>query len=213
LVRHADNPAVRQLAAAFDGNPLELAANTQEPTVVPLSDGRWLGVFRTYLGSPGYASSRDGGRMWTKVERLRYGPEGKWIDHPHTMCPIARLPDGRFILLFTNNDGTRNGATHVWDGGNRTRNPQWFVIGRELPGEERNGGLIFGKPRILAQADDIESPDGFRASAATGISMPQYIAAAGRHFVQYGLKKEYILLDEIPAAVIDAMTPELPHRA
>ena len=37
--------------------------------------------------------------------------------------------------------------------------------------------------------------------------MPQYVAIAGRHFVQYGLKKEYILLDEIPAAVIDGMTP------
>jgi hypothetical protein len=29
--------------------------------------------------------------------------------------------------------------------------------------------------------------------------------------VQYGLKKEYIILDEIPAAVIDAMTPALPN--
>ncbi|MBP6507241.1 MAG: exo-alpha-sialidase [Opitutaceae bacterium] len=209
-LRHGDNPAVQKLAAAFGGNPVELASNTQEPTVVPLSDGRWLGVFRTYLGSPGYATSRDGGRSWSTVERLRYGPEDKWIDHPHTMCPLARLPDGRFILLFTNNDGTRNGATHVWDGGNRTRNPQWFVIGRELPGEERNGGLIFGEPRILASASDEESPDGFRASTCTGIAMPQYVHAAGRHFVQYGLKKEHILLDEIPAAVIDAMTPALP---
>jgi hypothetical protein len=186
---------------------VELAANTQEPTVVPLSDGRWVCVMRTYLGSPGYAVSRDGGRTWTKAERLRYGPDAAWIDHPHTMCPIARLPDGRFMLLFTNNDGTRNGATHVWDGGNRTRNPQWFVIGRELPGEERNGGLIFGAPRVLAEADDLESPDGFRASTCTGIAMPQYLHAAGRHFVQYGLKKEHILLDEIPAKVLDEMTP------
>jgi len=207
VLQHGDNPAVRQLAAAFQGNPVELAANAQEPTVVPLADGRWISVMRTYLGSPGYAVTRDGGRTWSKVDRLRYGPEGAWIDHPHTMCPIARLPDGRFMLLFTNNDGTRNGATHVWDGGNRTRNPQWFVIGRELPGEERNGGLWFGEPRVLAAADDHESPDGFRASTCTGIAMPQYIHAAGRHFVQYGLKKEHILLDEIPAAVIDAMTP------
>ena len=207
VLRHVENPATRQLAAAFGGNPVELAGNAQEPTVVPLSDGRWVCVMRTYLGSPGYAVSRDGGRTWTKVERLRYGPGGAWIDHPHTMCPLARLPDGRFMLLFTDNDGTRNGATHVWDGGNRTRNPQWFVIGRELPGEERNGGLVFGEPRVLAEADDLEAPDGFRASTCTGIAMPQYVHAAGRHFVQYGLKKEHILLDEIPAAVIDEMTP------
>ena len=119
---------------------------------MPLSDGRWVGACRTYLGSPGFTVSRDQGRSWSPVERLRYGPDGSTIDHPHTMCPIARLPDGRFILLFTNNDGTRNGAEHVWDGGCRTRNPQWFVIGVEIPDEDRNGGLLFGEPRILAEA-------------------------------------------------------------
>lgn len=207
VLRHGDNPAVRRLAGAFGGQPAELAANAQEPTVVPLSDGRWVCVMRTYLGSPGFAVSGDAGRTWTAVERLRYRPDGPWIDHPHTMCPLARLPDGRFLLLFTNNDGTRNGAAHVWDGGNRTRNPQWFAVGREIPGEARNGGLVFGEPRVLAEADDAVSPDGFKASACTGISMPQYFNVGGRHFVQYGLKKEHILLDEIPAAVIDAMTP------
>lgn len=210
VLRHGDNSAVRRLAAAFGGRPVELAANAQEPTVVALSDGRWVCVMRTYLGSPGFSVSEDGGCNWTPVERLRYRPDGAFIDHPHTMCPLAKLPDGRFILLFTNNDGTRNGAEHVWDGGNRTRSPQWFAIGREVPGEPRNAGLVFGEPRILCEASDEESPDGFRASTCTGISMPQYFSAAGRHFVQYGLKKEYILLDEIPADVIDAMTPADP---
>lgn len=210
VLKHADNPAVVRLAAAFKGRPVELAANAQEPTVVALADGRWVCVMRTYLGSPGFSVSADGGRSWTPVERLRYRPDGAFIDHPHTMCPLAKLPDGRFILLFTNNDGTRNGAEHVWDGGVRTRSPQWFVIGRAIPGEPRNAGLVFGEPRILCEASDQETPDGFRASTCTGISMPQYFSAAGRHFVQYGLKKEYILLDEIPAEVIDAMTPTHP---
>ncbi|MEZ5278078.1 MAG: sialidase family protein [Opitutaceae bacterium] len=207
LLKHVDNPAVIRLAEAFRGYPDSLAYNSQELTVVPLSDGRWVGACRTYLGSPGFTVSSDQGHTWSPVERLRYHPDGGFIDHPHTMCPMARLPDGRFILLFTNNDGTRNGAEHVWDGGCRTRNPQWFVIGREIAGETRNGGLVFGEPRILASADEREALDGFRASTCTGISMPQYFACDGRHFVQYGLKKEHILLDEIPQAVIDAMTP------
>jgi hypothetical protein len=206
VVRHINNPAVKQLAKAFAGYPDALAFNSQELTVVPLSDGRWVGVCRTYLGSPGFTVSSDEGGSWTPVERLCYSPGGFFIDHPHTMCPIARLPDGRFILLFTNNDGTKNGAEHVWDGGCRTRNPQWFAIGCEIPGELRNGGLAFGEPRILASADERENPDGFRASTATGISMPQYFSVNNRHFVQYGLKKEYILLDEIPASVINEMT-------
>jgi hypothetical protein len=207
IVKHIANPAVIQLAKFFKGYPDGLAFNSQEPTVVPLSDGRWVQACRTYLGSPGYAVSPDEGKTWSDVERLRYRPDGPFIDHPHTMVPIARLPDGRFILLFTNNDGTKKGAEHVWDGGCRTRNPQWFAIGREIPGEQRNGGLIFGEPRILASADEAEPKDGFTASTATGISMPQYIAAEGRHFVQYGLLKEHILLDEISASVIDEMTP------
>ncbi len=208
ILKHADNPAVLRLAGAFAGYPDALAFNSRELTVVPLSDGRWLGVCRTYLGSPGFTVSVDQGHSWSPVERLRYCPGGSFIDHPHTMCPIARLPDGRFILLFTNNDGTKNGAEHVWDGGCRTRNPQWFAIGREKSGEDRNGGLVFGEPRILAEADENEGPDGFRASTCTGISMPQYFSHRNRHFVQYGLKKEHILLDEIPVGVIDAMTPE-----
>lgn len=211
IMSHGDNPAVRRLAAAFGGHPEEIASNTQEPTVVPLADGRWLGLVRTYLGSPGFTLSTDEGLTWSPVERLRYGPEGEFIEHPHTMCPIARLPDGRFLLLFTNNDGTRKGAAHVWDGGCRTRNPQWFAVGREIPGESRNGGLLFGKPRILAAADETPPADGFTASTATGISMPQYLHVNGRHFVQYGLKKEHILLDEIPASVIDELTPALPQ--
>jgi hypothetical protein len=211
IVKHIDNPAVNQLAKVFRGYPDSLAFNSQEPTVVPLADGRWVQACRTYLGSPGYSVSLDEGQTWSSVERLRYGPDGPFIDHPHTMCPIARLPDGRFILLFINNDGTKNGAEHVWDGGCRTRNPQWFVIGREVPGEQRNGGLIFGEPRILASADESEPEDGFTASTCTGIAMPQYIAAEGRHFVQYGLIKEHILLDEIPAEVVDEMTPDLPN--
>lgn len=210
IMSHGGNPAVRRLAAAFGGHHEEIASNAQELTVVPLADGRWLGVVRTYLGSPGYTISHDEGRTWTPVERLRYGPEGEFIEHPHTMCPIARLPDGRFLLLFTNNDGTRKGAAHVWDGGCRTRNPQWFAIAREVPGETRNAGLLFGPPRILAAADETPPADGFTASTATGISMPQYLHVDGRHFVQYGLKKEHILLDEIPAAVIDELTPDLP---
>lgn len=209
MFKHGDNPAVKRLAAAFGGRPDDIASNAQELTVVPLSDGRWLGVTRTYLGSPGYTVSNDEGQTWTSVERLRYAPDGEYIEHPHTMCPIHRLPDGRFILLFTNNDGTKQGAQHVWDGGCTTRNPQWFVIGRDIPGESRNGGMIFGEPRILASVDDKDSPDGFRTSSCTGISMPQYLHAEDRHFVQYGMKKEHILLDEIPASVIDEMTPEL----
>ena len=202
VLKHWDNPALRRLLSAFDGVPYESAFNFQEMTVVPLSDGRWVGVGRTFLGSPGYTVSRDRGRTWTPVEPLCYGPDGPPVKHPMTMCPIARASDGSFVLLFTNNDGSDRGARHVWDGNGRTRNPQWFVVGREVPGEERNGGLMFGEPRILADVDDSGE-----TNLKTGISMPQFFECGGRAFVCYNINKEHILLDELPRSVLQQMLP------
>lgn len=196
------SPALQRLCAAFDGLVGDSGWNFQEPTVVVLADGRWLTVGRSFLGSPAWSISRDGGRSWTPAQPLRWAPEGDPIPHPMTMCPLSRLPDGRLLLLFTNNDGSSRGARHVWDGDGRTRNPQWFAIGRQIQGEERNAGLVFGRPRILAEVDD-----GGAANLKTGISMPYYFHRDGGHFVAYNINKEHVLLDEIPADVLDGMTP------
>ncbi len=198
-----DNPALQRLLAAHGGGRPELSAfNFQELTVVPLDDGRWLGVGRTFLGSPGFTVSADRGRNWTAVDRLRYEPDGEFIKHPMTMCPLARMADGRLILLFTNNDGSQRGAADVWDGDGKTRNPQWLAVGRQLPGETRNGGVKFGRPFILADVDDSGE-----TNLKTGVSMPHFFQSQGRNFVAYNINKEHILLDEIPMSVLDAATP------
>lgn len=196
------SPALLRLCAAFDGLVGDSGWNFQEPTVVALADGCWLTVGRSFLGSPAWSISRDGGRSWTPALPLRWAPDGDPIPHPMTMCPLSRLPDGRLLLLFTNNDGSSRGARHVWDGDGRTRNPQWFAIGRQIPGEQGNAGLVFGRPRILAEVDD-----GGATNLKTGISMPFYFHRDGGHFVAYNINKEHVLLDEIPADVIDGMTP------
>lgn len=201
--RYFRNSALTRLLNVFGGLPEEMAWNFQEMTVVPLADGRWLGVGRTCLGSPGFTLSHDLGRTWTPVEQLCDRPGGKPIEHPMTMCPIARTSDGRIVLLFTNNDGTQRGAKHVWDGNGTTRNPQWIVAAREIPGENRNGGLIFGKPMILAEVNDTLSPN-----LKTGISMPQFFEVGGQYFVCYNVNKEHILLDEIPPDVLNQISPE-----
>lgn len=200
--KHWDNPALQRLLAHFDGVPYETAFNTQELTVAPLPDGRWLGVGRTFLGAPGYTVSSDRGQSWSPVEPLCYAPGGESIRHPMTMCPVATTSDGRIILLFTDNDGSQRGARHVWDGDGRTRNPQWFAVGRQLSADSRNAGLLFGAPRLLADVDDTGE-----TNLKTGISMPQFFERAGRCFVMYNINKEHLLLDEIPAAVLDACTP------
>ncbi len=199
---HLKNPALLRLCETFRGRPEDSAFNLQEMTVVPLDDGRWLGVGRTFLGSPGFSVSADRGATWTAAEPLRYAPGGDPIPHPMTMCPITRLADGRIVLLFTNNDGTARGARHVWEGDGKTRNPQWFAVARQIPGEARNGGLRFGAPRLLAEVDDAGD-----VNLKTGISMPQFLEQGGRYFIAYNINKEHLLLDEIPMAVLDEMTP------
>jgi hypothetical protein len=199
---HWDNPAVNRLVAYYDGVVEETVPSFEELTIVPLSDGRWLGVGRTSIGSPGYTISADAGETWTPVETLRTAPGGETIDHPHTMCPIAKTDDGRYVLLFTNNDGTKRGAEHVWHGNGRTRNPQWITVGREVPGEHRNAGLVFGEPMVLAEVDDSGE-----TNLKTGISMPQFFEVDGRRFVCYNINKQHILLDEIPGDVFERLTP------
>lgn len=120
------------------------------------------------------------------------------------MCPIAKTSDGRIVLLFCNNDGNDRGAKHIWDGDGRTRNPQWIVVGREIPGETRNGGLVFGKPMILAEVDASGE-----TNLKTGISMPQFFERNGRYFVCYNINKHDILLDEIPLDVLNRLTPDI----
>ena len=203
-----DSPALARLIQAFDPaqSAAEIAWNFQEMTIVPTADpDRWLGVGRCYLGSPAITVSHDRGRTWAPAEALRFAPDGPPIPHPMTMCPIARLADGRYILFFTNNDGSARNAAHVWDGDGHTRNPQWFAIAREIPGESRNGGLLFGTPRLLVDVDDTIDPN-----LKTGLSMPQFFQDSGRHFVCYNANKEHLFLDELPASVLDEMTPPTP---
>ncbi len=197
-----DNPSLNTMAELFGGRKEEFGFNLQELTLAALPSGRWIGTGRSYLGTVAYTESFDHGVTWSLAQPLRYSPDGDPIAHPMTMCPITELSDGRVVLMFTNNDGTRRGARHVWDGNGITRNPQWMVVGREVPGQRENGGLVFGTPEIISEVDDCGE-----TNLKTGICMPQFFERDGRYFVAYSANKEYILLDEIPGAVLDRMTP------
>ena len=197
-----ENPALNQLVKFFKGRVEDSVYNIQELTIVALPSGRWVGVGRTFLGAVGYTESFDNGRTWTDAEPLRYCPGGEPIKHPMTMCPITETSDGRVVLLFTNNDGSQRQANHVWDADGKTRNPQWIVVGKEVEGQKENGGLIFSKPHILAQVDDTKD-----VNFKTGISMPQFCECRGRYFICYNINKEHLLLDELPAELLNKLTP------
>ena len=127
---------------------------SREPTIQNLSDGRILCLLRTMTGRIHYSVSSDYGESWSEPDVLRFVPGGPEVLHPHAPCPLIRLRDGRYLLLFHNNDGTANGAAGPADG--RNRRPVWASVGREIhnPGGQP---VVFGKPRLFY---DNTGPDG-----------------------------------------------------
>jgi hypothetical protein len=144
----------------------------QEGSVVSLSKGRLLCVFRTRQGNPYFAVSDDGGQSWSTPDVLRRGPAGDPFLQPCAPCPIHKTSDGRFILLFHNTRANSFG----WG----PRNPLWIAVGREeASGAGGNAGLVFSAPRELLHNDLV--PGGPFKDAE--ISYPQYYEIAGRELV------------------------------
>ena len=110
----------------------------QEPCVVLLPDGRLLVAMRTMAGAIWYSVSDDDGATWRKPEPLRYRDDGDPIPQPLAPAPIYPLADGRFLLVFHNNDGTRGGYSQwktKWtvNQANYLRNPAFIAVGEFRP--------------------------------------------------------------------------------
>ncbi|MCL6519497.1 MAG: exo-alpha-sialidase [Armatimonadetes bacterium] len=133
-------------------NPFRPGINTaQEPTNPSLSDGRLICVMRTLLGRIYFALSEDDGRTWDEPRPLLYEPGGQPLLNPMAPCPLYKLKDGRFLLVYFNNDGSGHGGSGPTDSRN-VRNPAWITIGREIPGEKKQP-IRFGKPKVFASTD------------------------------------------------------------
>jgi hypothetical protein len=113
---------------------------------------------RSLQGIIFYALSEDNGYHWDEPRPLRYEPGGNPILNPIVPCPLYQLHDGRYLLLFYNNDGRANGGKSPVDA-KHNRYPAWVSIGRELKGE-KDHPLQFGPPKILASSDGVLIPHG-----------------------------------------------------
>ena len=160
----------------------------QEPTVQALSDGRLICVLRNYRGTVSYALSDDDGRTWDEPRDLRYEPGGEPLLNPITPCPLYRLRDGRYLLLFYNNDGSANGGTGPADS-KKNRYPAWITIGREIPGE-RDHPLRFGPPKVFASSDGVLIPGTPGTQVAT---YPSFVDDGRDRFLFYPDRKHFLL--------------------
>jgi hypothetical protein len=120
----------------------------EEHNVVPLSDGSLYCVYRTTLGFPCHAYSRDGGRTWTAPEPMTYTPGGRRVKNPRACPKLWRTADGRYLFWFHNHGGL------TFEG----RNPAWIC-----GGIERDGRIHWSQPEILlygpAPSDRMSYPD------------------------------------------------------
>lgn len=124
----------------------------QEPTVVELSDGRWLCVMRTLNGTIAIATSGDGGHSWSTTRTLLDRPGGVPLLNPIAPCPLYNLHDGRYLLVFYNNDGTANGGSGPADA-KKNRYPCFMTIGRETGDADQP--LRFGAPKVFATSNGV----------------------------------------------------------
>ncbi len=160
----------------------------QEPTVASFSDGRLICVMRTLTGKIYFALSGDDGRSWDEPRPLLYEPGGAPVMHPTAPCPLYRLTDGRYLLLFYNNDGSIHGGKGPIDSPN-VRNPAFITIGREIPGHP-DQPIRFGRPKLLASTDWVALPGTRQTQPASYTSLVEY---DGRRILFYPDRKHFLL--------------------
>jgi hypothetical protein len=162
----------------------------QEPSVKPLPDGRMICTMRTRQGAVYFALSDNGGRSWDTPRPLHYDPERRSpVQNPVAPAPLYRLEDGRYFLVFYNNDGTGHGASGVTDS-DRVRNPAWYAIGEAV--DHPTHPIRFDGPWILADTKRQSFPAD-RSNTRQTVSYPSFFEHEGRAYLCYPDGKHYLL--------------------
>ena len=107
----------------------------QEPSIVPLPDGRLFCTMRGRSGDIWYSLSADAGDTWCAPRPLLRRDFGRPILEPLCCCPVYRLADGRYVLLHHNNNGCFEGCRPEETGKNRR--PAFLALGEFRPGAEQ----------------------------------------------------------------------------
>lgn len=141
-----------------------IGSNMQEEHIlVPLSKpGHLYCVWRTEIGHPIEAYSRDGGRTWSPPEIARMGINGPLIRHPLACTMPVALGNGRFLLWHHHASGTERG-----DSG-RPRTTVWLSAG-----QEQSGRIVWSYPELLLY--DQQMPVN-----GTGMSYPGFLVSHDR---------------------------------
>ncbi|TBL80468.1 sialidase family protein [Paenibacillus thalictri] len=158
----------------------------QEPSLTLLPDGRLFCVMRTYTGYIWYSVSTDDGTTWRHPEPLRDRDGGDKLLQPIASCPVYRLADGRYVLVYHNNDG------HIGPYAPKdalfNRRPAFLAAGRYVEGAHQP--VWFGKPRMFLDTDGLAiGPKGTNEIA----TYPSLTEFQGRMTLWYPDRKFFLL--------------------
>ena len=185
---------------------------SQEPSLALLPDGRLFVTMRTMTGYIWYSVSDDDGASWREPRALRYRDGGAMVKQPIAPCPVYALRDGRYLLVYHNNDGRLGPYDQFkerWDcnQANFNRRPAFVAVGEYRPRAEQP--LWFSQPLQVLDTDGVPIGPKNTAEIATYTSLTE---AKGRRVLWYPDRKYYllgkILSDDVLAGLTVPATAE-----
>ncbi len=126
---------------------------SEEHSFVPLSDGTFYCIFRTYSGYPGNTVSRDFGRTWSEPKFLTYA-DGSRVKNPRAANFVWKCANGNYLYWFHNNGGSKLGEKPdaLWRSFSN-RNPAWLSGGVETNTVDGRT-IAWSQPEIAVYDDD-----------------------------------------------------------
>ena len=121
-----------------------------EPSFVPLPDGRLLVALRTRQGRLYYSVGEADG-AFPRPEVMCYTDGGEAVLQPSSPAPLFTLGEGRYLLVFNNNDGRVFGAEEVHHPLNRR--PCYLAVGTFE--REAKQPIRFSEPTLFIDNDGI----------------------------------------------------------
>ena len=156
----------------------------QEPSIAELPDGRLICTLRNIQGSVYYTVSSDMGHTWRAPEPMCFD-DGSRIVHPLSPCPIYRLDEQRYILLFHG----RVSEDGIWF----PRNPIRKVYGTFSPDSHQPIRFKKGSDEVL-----MTLPEQAHAVGQFGLAMyGSHTKIQGRDILWYPDRKFFLLGKEI----------------
>ena len=168
---------------------LEHGSVQTEHNIVPLSNGDLYCVYRTTMGYPCHAYSRDGAHTWTKPVALSYTPGGRTVKNPRACPRVFKTSHGKYLFWFHNH------SSGGWFG----RNPVWMT-----GGVEKDGFIHWSQPEIILFHPDPPDRGVGDGLGWLGMSYPGFVEQDGRYWVTETQKSE-ARVHEIDAALINGM--------